>query len=252
MKILKNKKILITTIFILIIIASICAFSVYYISIQNQSAITDFGGKRMEVMHKYINVLLGFDLDDLKNSTAKCDQYSEYIAYFSKDTRQMSIEDLKRAIALDASCSYDVNSDRYLVDNDLSSAISELVGFGATLKAPELASLAKKITDDWRQIELLSSEKTDILADQVDLEKQFWSAELGYKSANDSFSQRQSTFQNLNTKIEKGTDRIKEIDSERKRLITDEKDLWNIFKAKTGYVETSRNMATSTQDEDSN
>lgn len=225
----------------LIILAGLLIFFAFkYVINNNPQIIKDFGLKREEVMSKYVYDVVGFTPDMLGRkdaSLSKCNQYNEYIAFFDEDTRKMTNVDLERAIFLHASCHYDVTSQQYSLDNDLSSAISELVGNSAKIKDPELAILTGKISDTWRKIQLLQNEKTDLAKQTVDNEELYWKAQLGYNLNNDSFSQRQETFQRLNAETEKANNRSGEISSEVKKLKISETDLWNIFKAKTGYKE---------------
>ena len=244
---MKNKKILLPIISIVVI--GLAAFFVFkYTNNPDQQTIKDFGLKHDQAMKEYYAILvdevIGGDLRSLNKST--CSQYAEYTSYFDKDTRQMSIADLKNAISLSDSCALDVTSTRYQLVNNFSSEVSELTGISSKFKDAKLIALTGKIVGDLRNAESLSSEKTDISANVVDILKEYWDAELGYKLGNDSFSQREATFEKLNGESDKDGARSTAIDSERKQIITDEGDLWDIYKANTGYIEAATSTPSNT------
>ena len=223
---MKNKKILLPIISIVVI--GLAAFFVFkYTNNPDQQTIKDFGLKHDQAMKEYYAILvdevIGGDLRSLNKST--CSQYAEYTSYFDKDTRQMSIADLKNAISLSDSCALDVTSTRYQLVNNFSSEVSELTGISSKFKDAKLIALTGKI---------------------VGILKEYWDAELGYKLGNDSFSQREATFEKLNGESDKDGARSTAIDSERKQIITDEGDLWDIYKANTGYIEAATSTPSNT------
>lgn len=224
---------------LLILIFAFIGFQ--YVLGAEKEATKEFGLKREEIMTEYIYVIIGFSPEQIKgdNSSQFCDRYSEFTAYFDKDTRSMTNTELKDAIGLFDDCHFGATSARYSLVNNLSSSISELVGINEKIKNKDLAILTTGLVENWRKVQKLESEKTDIIKQQVDNEKLYWVAQLGYNNRIDSFSQRQDSFQLLNDETYSQNKRVKEIDSEVKELKTEEGDLWNIFKVKTGYIESS-------------
>ena len=171
----------------------------YEVSATDHQKIIAFGKQRDVVMSDYVDVVIGFSPDMLKNPPPTCDGYSTFTSDINLDSRQMSVADLKNALALWDSCHYDVTSDQYTADGNFSDAISKLKGMTVEIRDGTVVNLATQIADDWRKTEDLESQKTDLVKQSVDDEQAYWQAELGYKSGTDSFQQRQDTFQTLNT-----------------------------------------------------
>src|SRR5450756_266481 len=121
---------------LIIFIGLLALLTFKYLPGGNQQILKDFGLQRDKVMSEYVYDVVGFTPGMLsgKDTIPKCDQYSEFSADFSKDTRKMTVAELKQAISLYDSCHYDVTSQQYTIDGDFSSAISDLIGIGSKIK----------------------------------------------------------------------------------------------------------------------
>lgn len=206
----------------------------FLIAISPNQQVQDFGDQREQVVRNYIFSVLGGNFTDTEG-TYRCDEYDEFIEILKIDSREMTIAQLEKAISLHDSCSYSLTSEQFNVDNELSSSISELVGLSTKIRDKESKELAKQITDKWRQIHLLKTEKTALMNKSVGNQAKYWKAELGNKQGKDSFSQRQDAFKKLNTENEEASKRDAEIDLEMKTIKATENDLWSEFVALTDY-----------------
>src|SRR6266481_3803344 len=132
-------------------IALILIAAFLYAQVSDKKNISDFGAERDLVMRDYVYVVVGFSPEMLKNgaSTTWCDQHNVFTSYLQEDTRQMSITDLKNAISLFDSCHYDVTSNDYMLDSNMSTSISKLMGINSKIKNTEINKITNKISDDW-------------------------------------------------------------------------------------------------------
>ena len=168
-----SKKILFGAAVIIVILLGFY-FSNQYTSAHQQ--ITAFGEQRGAVMGDYVDVVIGFSPETLKNPIPTCSQYSKFMGYIGLDTRQMSISQLQDALTLWNSCHYDPTATQYTMDSNFSDAISQLVGINSKINDPKVSAITTQIADDWRKIETLESQKTDLLAKAVDDQQTYWQA----------------------------------------------------------------------------
>lgn len=171
-------------------------------------------------------------LEDLSN---ECAERGEYDKMLSKDTRDMSISELERFVALDPECSPQIP---LLVASTRGTSkrnkqISELFGFVAKMPKGEKKELAEKITTIWRDISSLQEEGDQLRLGDYDAIF-YIEAELEYKQNKMTLESRNDKFKEFNKSKEERLKKSQEVWAKERELENKKEDLLAQFKALIG------------------
>ena len=205
---------------------------------KKRQAYSDFIRQEAETNIMYEKLLAGWSDKNYADSNKECSEIAEYEELADMDTREMSVNQMKRVKELHRQCAY-------LYPN--------LINFGLTYLEGEiskLSSLSGKITSQkeeywlmeeissrWRKMESLLEEEYKIFKYNTDIKISIWDTEIEYASGKINIDSRNKIIEGINKEIVRKNGRYARIQDEKNDVFEKKGKLVKKFKSKVGYVE---------------
>jgi hypothetical protein len=160
------------------------------------------------------------------NLFAECSDQGSYDKHIGTDSRIMSAAELKEALALHEECGMQLHNKANLTLGFFKTKIDRMTDAVSVLRPGTYKKDANQILAYWEKIYDLEKENNTIYKRLVDIQGEYWTADLNKVTGIDSSAEREAKFGALNYEANQKLDLVKDLREDIKRVENAEGVLW--------------------------
>ena len=211
----------------LIVVLALLSFSLYQNDKKREKVLlTAFTDGRLAIVEKG---LIGLSIQvekEYPDLFIVCEEKSKYDSYINLDTRTMSDSELRDALRLHSLCGKLFSNKTNLTLGFFKIELNKLEQSANLLKEGKDKRNALQIIDFWYTLYDLEQEHGQIYERLIDIQEEYWEADLNKVTAKDTASMREEKVGTLNLEANDKLTRINQIQIEIDRFKVAESTYW--------------------------